>query len=63
MTMFSQKAPFDLTDFLSKPATPEARRLATVQRRAVRSGLDRAIVALEAKAGLRPGNLNAGAKE
>ena len=27
MTMFSQKAPFDLTEFLGKPATPEARRL------------------------------------
>lgn len=33
MTMFSQKAPFDLTEFLGKPATPEARRLRASLRR------------------------------
>lgn len=33
MTMFSQKAPFDLTEFLGKPATPEACRLRASLRR------------------------------
>ena len=33
MTMFSQKAPFNLADFLSKPASGEARRLMLAAKR------------------------------
>ncbi len=62
MTMFSQKAPFDLTEFLSKPATPEARRLTAAQRRFVPSSIEKVIATPEAKPKSKPGVLKPGTK-
>lgn len=63
MTMFSQKAPFDLTEFLGKPATAEARRLTAAQRRFVRSGLEKMAAPPEAGPEPKPGRPKPGAKE
>lgn len=49
MTMFSQKAPLDLTEFLSKPATTGARRLTATRRRSVLANCEEAIAAPEIK--------------
>ncbi len=63
MTMFSQKAPFDLTEFLSKPATPEARRLTAAQRRFVPSSIEKVTATPEAKPKSKPGNPKADERE
>lgn len=63
MTMFSQKAPFDLTEFLNKPATAEARRLTAAQRRFVPSSIEKLAAAAEARPKSKPGSPKSGAKE
>ena len=63
MTMFSQKAPFDLTEFLSKPATAEARRLTAAQRRFVPSSVVKVAITPEIQPKPKAKGLKAGVRE